>query len=155
MQPHRIGSEPIYLQCHCHNHCCYRRVWTTPLESNCYGKKMLPLPQMLLHCVNGPWTRTHSIRMRTSRSLAVCQGVSFLGGASFWRVSFRGGASFRGGGGWYPSIHWGRPPVNRITDTSKNITLATTSLRPVNIWGFQVNEPAGNRCVHDHSNAPF
>ena len=23
------------------------------------------------------------------------------------------------------------PPVNRITDTSKNITLATTSLRPV------------------------
>ena len=24
-----------------------------------------------------------------------------------------------------------RPPVNRITDTSKNITLATTSLRPV------------------------
>ena len=27
----------------------------------------------------------------------------------------------------------GDPPVNRITDTCKNITLATTSLRPVNI----------------------
>ena len=26
------------------------------------------------------------------------------------------------------------PPVNRITDTSKNITLATTSLRPVIIF---------------------
>ena len=41
-------------------------------------------------------------------------------------------------GEWYPSMHWGRhpPPVDRITDTSKNITLATTSLRPVNmkIW---------------------
>ena len=36
-------------------------------------------------------------------------------------------------GVWYPSMHWGRhpSPVNRITDTSKNITLATTSLRPV------------------------
>ena len=26
------------------------------------------------------------------------------------------------------------PPVDRITDTSKNITLATTSLQPVNIF---------------------
>ena len=33
-------------------------------------------------------------------------------------------------GGWYPSMHWGRhPPVNRMTNRCKNITLATTSLR--------------------------
>ena len=32
------------------------------------------------------------------------------------------------GGGWPET-----PPVNRITDTCKNITLATTSLRPVKI----------------------
>ena len=30
------------------------------------------------------------------------------------------------------------PPVNRITDTCKNITLATTSLRPVNIFGLDI-----------------
>ena len=37
--------------------------------------------------------------------------------------------------GWYPSMHWGRhpPPVNRMTNRCKNITLATTSLRPVTI----------------------
>ena len=29
------------------------------------------------------------------------------------------------------------PPVNRITDTCKNITLATTSLRPVTIMSFE------------------
>ena len=79
----------------------------------------------------------------------VCsRGVSAPGGSAP-----RGGGSLQGGvcslavfpsgagicsrgclllGGWYPSMHWGRqPPVNRITDTSKNITLATTSLRPV------------------------
>ena len=39
---------------------------------------------------------------------------------------------FLPGGCLLPSMHWGRlPPVNRITDTSKNIALATTSLRPV------------------------
>ena len=30
------------------------------------------------------------------------------------------------------------PPVNRITYTSKNITLATASLRPVKIYGYQM-----------------
>ena len=30
------------------------------------------------------------------------------------------------------------PPVSRITDTSKNITLATTSLRPVKMCDFSV-----------------
>ena len=31
------------------------------------------------------------------------------------------------GGVWYPSMHWGRPPppVDRMTDTCKNITFAT------------------------------
>ena len=48
-------------------------------------------------------------------------GLLAGGGASFWRW----GASFLGG---TPS---GDPPVNRITHTIKNITLATTSLRPV------------------------
>ena len=31
------------------------------------------------------------------------------------------------------------PPVDRITDTCKNITLATTSLQPVIILGFRLN----------------
>ena len=49
-----------------------------------------------------------------------------------------GGASFLGvlpSGGGVVSQHALRqtPPINRITDGSKNITLATTSLRPVKI----------------------
>ena len=60
----------------------------------------------------------HSSRMRTGRSLAVCRGgLSALGG----------------GGGGIPACTEADPPppVDRITDTSKNITLASTSLRPV------------------------
>ena len=81
-------------------------------------------------------TRMHSSRMRTGHSLTVCRsllpgGVSFAGGLLGRGVSLAGGLLGRG---WYPSMHWGRPPlVDRITDTSKNITLATTSLRPVKI----------------------
>ena len=53
------------------------------------------------------------------------------GGASFRGCLLRGGgASFPGGGGT-PACTEADPPVNRITHTSKNITLATTSLRPV------------------------
>ena len=43
-----------------------------------------------------------------------------------------GGVAWSGGGGCL--VQGGDPPpVNRITDTCKNITLATTSLRPVKI----------------------
>ena len=42
----------------------------------------------------------------------------------------------RGRGGACPET----PPVNRITDTCKNITLATTSLRPVKM--FQLSIPS-------------
>ena len=44
----------------------------------------------------------------------------------------RGGAWSQGGSPWSGGVFSGEPPpVNRITDTCKNITLATTSLRPV------------------------
>ena len=78
--------------------------------------------------------------MPTGRSLTVCQlGVSFPGGCLLpgWcllpGVSFPGvpssGASPYWGvspsqGVWYPSMHWDRPPLNRITDAFKSITLA-------------------------------
>ena len=55
------------------------------------------------------------------------RGASFRGGTSFWGVP-------PSWGGVVISQHALRqtpPPVGRITDTSKNITLATTSLRPV------------------------
>ena len=104
-------------------------------------------------------TRMHSSRMRTGRSLTVCwsllpggcllrRGACSGGGSAPGRVPalegsapgglLLGGVCSGGGGcllpgGWYPSMHWGRPPpVDRITDTSKKITLATTSLRSVN-----------------------
>ena len=78
--------------------------------------------------------------MRTGRSFTVCRGCFLPGGLCFLLgvLPSRVGASFPGGVGvlpshwcFLPSMHWGRPPVDRITDTSKNITLATTSLRPV------------------------
>ena len=94
-------------------------------------------------------TRMHSSRMRTGRSLIVCRGggpgsdpPQFL--PWVWALAGREcllgrGVSLAGGGclllgGQYPSMHWVRPPLaDRITDTSENITLATTSLRPVKI----------------------
>ena len=87
----------------------------------------------------------HSSRMRTGRSLTVCRsllpgGMSAHGGVS---AQGEGGGLLPGGvcswgvsapGGGIPACTEGdTPSVNRITDTSKNITLATTSLRPVNI----------------------
>ena len=70
----------------------------------------------------------HSSRMRTGRSLTVCQGLLPGGG----RVPLPGGGA-RGGGG-IPACPEADPPhVNRMTNSSENITLATTSLRPVKI----------------------
>ena len=108
------------------------------------GKKARGITEMI--------TRMHSSRMRTGRSLTVCQslllwgvGGLFWGGICSWGVSAlgrgfvcSGGCLLWGGvcpwGVWYPNMHWGRhPPVDRITDACKNITLATTSLRPVKI----------------------
>ena len=58
--------------------------------------------------------------------------------AAHW--PYAGGYLLPGGGGILacteaetPPTPYPPPPVNRITDTSKNITLVTTSLRPVNI----------------------
>ena len=63
-------------------------------------------------------TRMHSSRMRTGHSLTVCRSLLLGGGVC-------------SGGGGIPACTEADPPVNRMTDTSKNITLATTSLRPV------------------------
>ena len=76
-----------------------------------------------------------------------CQGVSLLGvslpgGLPAWGVSpCQGDGSLPAGGSPCPvgasllvggfSLPETPPPVDRITDTCKNITLATTSLRPV------------------------
>ena len=75
-------------------------------------------------------------------------GVSAPGGVCSWGCLLPGGVSApRGGvcsggcllprgsaprGGWYPAFTKAdTPPVNRMTDRCKNITLATTSLRQV------------------------
>ena len=66
----------------------------------------------------------NSSRMHTGHSLTVCQSL-LSGGCLLLGGSAPGGVS----------QHALRQtlPVNRITDTSKNIALATTSLRPVMI----------------------
>ena len=87
----------------------------------------------------------HSSRMRIGRSLTVCRsipgggviprGCASGGGVLPAGVCFLGECVLPGGGGIPACIEADPPPpVNRITDTSKNITLATTSLRPVNIY---------------------
>ena len=72
-----------------------------------------------------------------SRGGGVCSGgvpgprggvmVSAPGGGAWSGGSALGGCLLRGGF----SLPGDPPPVNRITHTCKNITLATTSLRPV------------------------
>ena len=80
-------------------------------------------------------TRMHSSRMRTGRSLTVCRSLLLgVGGACIWSPSIPPlgvGLDLR-----VVFQHALRqtpqpPPVNRMTDRCKNITLATTSLRPV------------------------
>ena len=85
------------------------------------------------------WTRMHSSRIRTGRSLTVCRSLLPGGGCLLWGVSAPGGVSAPRG--WSASVHAGiphtpptreqTPPMNRMTNRCKNITLATTSLRPV------------------------
>ena len=70
-------------------------------------------------------------------------GVCSRGVSTPMEVSASGGCLLGGclvPGGWYPSMHQGRyPPVNRMTNRCKNITLATTSLRPVIIgWSYDI-----------------
>ena len=48
----------------------------------------------------------------------------------------------RGGGGSLET-----PPVNRITDTCKNITLATTSLRPVKMTNYRLDYGLSPDCL--------
>ena len=109
--------------------------------------------------------------MRIGRSLTVCLSLLLGGGASFlggsllaggppsWGVSllgvppsegspYWGGASFLGGlpgrGASFLGGLLGRhPPVNRITHSCKNITFATTSLRPVTSLHMQTLDHEG------------
>ena len=83
----------------------------------------------------------YSSRIRTGRSLTVCCSLLPGGGllgpggvVSAWSRGGRfslvpGGVCLVPGGGSPETTPL--PPVYRITDTCKNITLATTSLRPV------------------------
>ena len=54
-------------------------------------------------------------------------GFSLAGGVWYWGEFSLAGEGLVPGGG----SPWQTPPVNRMTDRCKNITLATTSLRPV------------------------
>ena len=71
-----------------------------------------------------------------SPSLGLLLGGLLLGGSPSWGVSFWGWASFLGGSPYWGCLLLGGVsladlPVNRITHSCKNITLATTSLRLV------------------------
>ena len=96
----------------------------------------------------------HSSRMRTGRSLTVCccsvltggGGGAWSGGVLLAPGGWDWGAWSQGGGAWSRGgvllgpggVLQRPPPVNRITDTCKNITLATTSLRPVKIQPYHM-----------------
>ena len=76
----------------------------------------------------------HSSRMRTSRSLTVCRGGEVL---PHW-----GCASFPGASLLPPCTEADPPPCEQNDRQVQNITLATTSLRPV-------MKQVGLRRVHD------
>ena len=95
-------------------------------------------------------TRMHSSRMRTGRSLTVCCSP-LPGGGVLPAWSLGGGFSLPGpgGGGVLPARSLTGdplPPVSRITHTCKNITLATTSLRPVTMCFRTLMDCSVNMC---------
>ena len=78
---------------------------------------------------------------------ALVRGVSSPGGVSGPGGSGPGGGfSLVGGRGVLPT---GDPPINRMTDRCKNITLATTSLRPVKscVWSSEPLQKKSQQAV--------
>ena len=77
-------------------------------------------------CAEVILTRLHSSRMLTARALTVSPSMLCTGGwgAWSWRVPGLGGA-WSGTG--IPACNEADPPVNRMTDRCKNITLPQTS----------------------------
>ena len=75
----------------------------------------------------------HSSRMRTGRSFTVWGWCIVPGGGvpGPRGCMVPGGCLVLWGGGGIPACTEADPPCEQITHTSKNITLATTSLRPV------------------------
>ena len=77
------------------------------------------------------------------RGCLLPRGVSAPWGVCSWGVSAPGGCLLPGGvclllggtwsGGWYPSMHWGRPPRERNHTRLWKYNLAPTSLRAVKI----------------------
>ena len=118
-----------------------------------------PLPPSPPHSPSPPYnaegpvtkTRMHPSRMRTVHSSShVYRSMHWAGGVSISACTGRGGVCLhRGGvcqegsaqggvclggvsaqGGLYPSMHWGSPPpVDRMTDRCKNITLPQLHVR--------------------------
>ena len=69
------------------------------------------------------------------------EGCVWSGGCLLLGGVWSGGVSAPGGV-WYPNITEADSPapVDRITDACKNITLATTSLRPVKMQHYLIRE---------------
>ena len=90
-----------------------------------------------------PWQGVVKVSDCIAEEGCLLLGGSLLGrGSPWWRGLLPGGPPSWGGLLGWGVPPWGGgsipacteadpPPVDRITDTSKNITLATTSLRPV------------------------
>ena len=89
-------------------------------------------------------TRMHSSRMRAGRSLTVCWGVCLTGAVP----SSGGGVPPSGKGGWYPSMHWGRPPCGQNDRQVQKYYLAATSLRPVKKVLVIKHAPRQHKCKY-------
>ena len=92
-------------------------------------------------------TRLYSSKMHTACSLTISPSMlcsrRLGGGVPAWSggclpgpggclPSPGGVSSWSGVGGWYPSMHWGRPPWTEfLTHASENITLPQLRLRAV------------------------
>ena len=82
-----------------------------------------------------PWQGGLLGRGSPWRWVSLAGGCLLLGGSP-WQGGLLGWGCLLLGGGSIPACTETDPPMDRITDTSKNITLATSSLRPVKMFLF-------------------
>ena len=103
-------------------------IYTPNLMINrCYFSRKISLVTTKLLCPENILTRLHSSRMRTARTLTISPSMLCTRGGGATSQGCLGRGASRGVSSWGVPPPGGLPPVNRMTNRCKNITLPQTS----------------------------